>query len=320
MTAYLKWTTALLIVGLVGCGPKPKPLPPPPPPPPPPKPVGDLLRLSGQKGQSEQGKVKLDFENTSLSPNPKKPPRKWSYSFTLTAKHTYSDVDADGTQHVQVELLDVEAHSDNPKTAPLDPGVLAQIMQEAKITFDRSARGEVSKLEVEGGNKPGDRANYGPSITRIVVGSIYGAGRGYVFPERRVEVNNDWVVNTELPIPNGGKNTVELSYHYEAKDGNLATITFDGKTNGSVEKEDAPDKKTLLTGTRKGTLKFDVGSGTLVSQVVDTEDGRSDPGGQPMISGTIAKLHLQWDLQQPAAPAEPTPAPAQQGAPITPLP
>ncbi|MCS6914563.1 MAG: hypothetical protein RMK29_09540 [Myxococcales bacterium] len=275
-------------LGLGGC---PKPAPPPQPvvQPPPPPPRGDLFRFSQQAGTSGQGRVSIRIENEPLNP---KPGRKGASSgrlmraYTLTEEHLIVSVDADGTQHITGKLIDVEGKTDNPKEQR-EADALARALSEIKISFDRTARGEVipAKLEITDVNRPLD-----PRTARIVAGSIYGAGRGPIFPEEHVEVGRTWTIRSEVPIP-GGNITWEIEYKYERREGNIAVISFSGKSSGESQ-------GAQLTGDAKGELRFDLQKGALAAMTVDTKNA-SDPGPQASTPGTILRVHVEWEAVAP---------------------
>lgn len=293
LRTFLCASLPVLVLGLSACpAPKPKPTPVSPLPKPE-APKGDLFRLGEKAGTSGQGRVSIRVENEPL--NPPKPTRKGGgpaklvRAYTLSEEHTVIGVEPDGTQHITGKLLDVEAKTDNPKEQK-DADAIARLLTEIKIGFDRHPRGEVSKLEISDVNKPLD-----PVTARIVAGSIYGAGRGQIFPENHTEVGQSWTIRSEVPIPAGGANTLELEYHYDKKDGSIATCTFTGKSTGESQ-------GAQLTGELKGEFRFDVLLGTFVSMTVDTKSAR-DPGAQAQVPGSVLRVHVEWEAQAAKASA-----------------
>lgn len=300
MTTLAIWPVFVGLAGMAlpGCPmPKPVPVVVPPPPPKPVVPAGDLFRLQGRAGQKGQGKVSILIENEPLNVVAKA--RKGSVRlmrvFTLNEEHTLTAVDPDGTQHVVGRLVEIEGKGDSPREQK-DVDAVSRALAEIKVSFERSPRGEVTKLAVEGAQKPLD-----PGFARIMGGSIYGAGRGYLFPERNTEVGNDWKVRTEVPIPqpSGGQNNLEIDYHYEKKDGSVATISFKGKSQGESQ-------GAQLQGTTQGEVHFDLATGDFMGQMVDTISERSE-------SGVGSRLHVHVDWQ--ATPVQGTVSAPAQAAP-----
>lgn len=283
----------ILSAAIVSCGPSQKP----PPatvtkaPPPPPAPKGDTFRLSQQAGAAGQGKVSIRIENEPLGAAPVKPSRKGGApgklirAYVLTEEHSIAGVEPDGTQHVVGKLIDVEAKTDNPKEQK-DADALARALSEVKITFDRAARGEISNLDIKDVNKPLD-----PVTARIVAGSIYGAGRGQIFAADPIEVGQEWTIHSEVPIPAGGNNVLDLSYHYDKKDGSVATCSFTGKSAGESQ-------GAQLTGEMKGSFEFNLMKGAFVRMLVDTKSAR-DPGAQASTPGSVLRVHVEWEATTP---------------------
>jgi hypothetical protein len=286
----------ILSAAIMSCGPSQKPPPAPvKPPPPPAAPKGDTFRLSQRAGAAGQGKVSIRIENEPLGapakPSRKGAPAKLVRAYVLTEEHSITGVEPDGTQHVVGKLLDVEAKTDNPKEQK-DADALARALSEVKISFDRAARGEISNLDIKDVNKPLD-----PVTARIVAGSIYGAGRGQIFAADPVEVGQEWTIHSEVPIPAGGNNVLDLSYHYDKKDGSVATCSFTGKSAGESQ-------GAQLTGEMKGSFEFDLMKGAFVRILADTKSAR-DPGAQATTPGSVLRVHVEWEATTPpgAAPS-----------------
>lgn len=285
------------------CGPAPRPPVVAAPPPKPAAPPGELFRFQEKAGEAGQGKVSIRIESEPFSGNPKarKGPPKLARAFAMTEEHAVAAVDADGTQHVTGKLLDVEGKGETAKEQKA-ADALARALSEIKISFDRSAKGEVTRLKVEAVNDPLDE---GPA--RIVAGSIYGAGRGAFFPEQQTEVGNGWKISTEVPIPNGGSNNLEIEYHYDKKEGTVAAVSFKGQSHGESQ-------GAQLSGEIAGDFKFDYQAGRLVSHVLDTRSARAEA-----TSGSILRVHVEWQAQPsaaaPAAGADQAASPAAPAAP-----
>ena len=285
-----------LVLALGACGPKPAPVtgtikntPPLPPP-------GDQFRLAAKVGDKGEGKVSIRVETDQPAPKGKRAHQVRTY--LMTEQHSVSGVDPDGTQQVSGRLLDVEAKGENPKEQrELD--ALARALSEMKISFRRSALGEVTDLTAEPYNKPLD-----PSTAQIVARSIYGAGRGVLFAEQRQQVGQTWKKLSEVPLPgNAGANKLDLDYTYAKKEGTVATVSFTGKSAGQ-----AGDIK--LAGELTGELQVDLIAGTFLKQTVDTKSVRGE-GTPGMVTISV---HVEWQAQPgeaaPVAAAPPAAAPA----------
>lgn len=281
-----------LVMALAACGPKPRPVPGPVTNVPPPPPPGDVFRLSAKVGDSGQGKVTVRVE--SDQPGPKGKRVRVVRTYIMLEQHSITAVDADGTQQVSARLLDVEGKSENPKEQrELD--ALSRALSEVKIGFKRTPLGEVTDLTADPINKPLD-----PSTAQIVARSIYGAGRGVLFAEERQQVGQTWKKLSEVPLPNNaGSNKLDVDYHYDKKEGTVATVTFTGKSTGQ-----AGEMK--LSGELTGTLLLDLKTGSFVSQLMDTKSvrGEGTPG-----AATIS-VHVEWQAQAPEAPAQAAAPPA----------
>lgn len=275
--------TLSLGLALSACGPKPRPKTAINNPPPPPAPVGEQLRLAAKVGQTTQGKVTLRVE--SDSPGPKNKRVHSVRTYTLNEEQTVTAVDPDGTQQVTGRLRDVDIKSDNPKEARELEGI-ARALSELKITFKRTALGEVPELTAEPVNKPLD-----PYTAVVVARSVYGAGRGVLFTDQRKQVGDRWNKHSEVPLPNNaGTNVIDVEYRLEKLEGAVATIAFTGKSQAQ-----AGDVK--LTGELSGTLQLDVKTGAYLSQTVETKSVRGE--GTP--GAATVQVRLEWQAEAPAA-------------------
>ncbi|HZS39494.1 MAG TPA: hypothetical protein VFF06_21835 [Polyangia bacterium] len=296
----------LLVLGFAGCAHK-KP-PPPPPPKPKPVPKGDLLRFKYKEGEAPKANVKLIVEQEQAGkPGAKGGGVKVAFTVMFSEEEHVDVVSPDGTAQISARLVDADGTAGTgAKKDMVDDFALA--LDELKIQFKRSPRGEVSALIFSGLRKPLEEAT-----ARAIFNAIYAAGRGPVFPDDPIDVGGTWKGSTPLPPSSGLAGDVAFEYTYKGKDGTVATITcegtLDGKgTQGAVQLH--------LAGKSSNELKLDLDAGKLLSNTFDgstqTETGAT---GQPLQPAVKQHLHVEWSAPPIAAAASATPEPQAQPQP-----
>src|SRR5258706_12073560 len=129
---------------------------PPPPPPEPPKPVGDTLRFKAKAGEEPKAKVAMliDQEMTSTTGG-KSGTKKIILNFSFIEEEKVDSVAPDGAAQISARLVDVTgAATTGASQEMVDNFALA--LDDLKISFRRSPRGEVAAITVSGVHKPLD--------------------------------------------------------------------------------------------------------------------------------------------------------------------
>ena len=262
------------MVVMAGCAHK-KP-PPPPPPAPPPPPTGDKLRISTHAGDEPHAKVKLAIVQDVGK-------KHLELSFDFVDEEKVTAVDAEGTASVTARLVDaVGTASSGANQQMIDDFALA--LDELKIQFKRTARGEIAGVMLSGVRPPLEEGT-----ARSIVNAIYSAQRGAITPEPPMDVGQSWTVTAALPPSTGFTGQVSYTYKYERKGGGVAVITGAGKLEGKA----ASGGKTM-TGKSTAEYRLEL-SGRLIGSIVETD---TDVDAPP----SVVKQHIraEWALQSPA--------------------
>jgi hypothetical protein len=278
----------VLAIASMGCQPKPKPQPQHPTPPPPP-PKGELLRWKAKTGDAISAAVKLVFEtDIELSAGKKAGIKHAVFNYHFTDEEKIGEVASDGTATISTRLVDVAGSATGVSQEYTDDFALA--LDELKISFKRSPRGEVSALAITGVRKPLDEA-----IAFGVAQTLYLSGLGPILPEKNVEEKATWQADAPLPEKATGKFTVASGY--TKKEGPLATVTVEAnlqadRPNGSVTQK--------LTGKLNTELQLALEAGNfvhLVSDVLRQSDlllsGQATP-----TAGAKHHFHADWTRKQ----------------------
>ena len=264
------------MVAMVGCAHK-KP-PPPPPPAPPPPPTGDKLRITAHAGEEPHAKVKLAIVQDVGK-------KHLELSFDFVDEEKVMAVDPEGTASFTARLVDAvgTAASGAPQQMVDD---FALALDELKIQFKRSARGEIAGVMLSGVRPPLEEGT-----ARSIVNAMYSAQRGAITPEPPMDVGQTWTVTTALPPSTGFTGQVSYTYKYERKGGSVAVITGSGKLDG---------KATGKTMTGKSTAEYRLETGgRLIGSVVETD---TDVEAAP--SSVKQHVRAEWTYQSPPAEGE----------------
>jgi hypothetical protein len=278
------WLLLFLSCGFLACAHK---KPPPAPPPEPPK--GDLLRFKAAAGEEPKAKVTLLIDQEVMAAQGGKgSSRHIVLNFGFAEEEKVDAVSPDGTLQLSGRMVDVAGTASQGATQPqVDDFSLA--LDELKIQFRRSPRGEVAAITMAGVRPPLDE-----STARMVLNAIYSAARGPILPEGLVEPGASWQVQTQVPTPGGATAEATYSYKYAAKEGGVATIsgegTLDSKSGGGTTKH--------MSGKDLSEYKVEVATGHLLSSTVDVTRTVEDqiPGQQTMQVGLRSHIRVVWEL------------------------
>jgi hypothetical protein len=257
-----------------------------------PSPTGDLLRFKANAGDEPRARVSLLIEQeASAKAGDKSGTRKIILSFTLTEEEKVDAVAPDGTAQISSRLVDVSGEAgQGASQQQVDDFALA--LDELKIQFRRSPRGDVASITMSGVRNPLD-----DKTARTILNSIFAGGRGPILPEEFVEVGSTWNSTTQVATPFGTSAEATYVYKYVAKRDGVASITCDGaldsqKTGGTAQKR--------MTGKNSAEYKFSIASGRLVALtsdatilIEDISQGTSQPVG-----GTVkGRVKVEWAAQ-----------------------
>jgi len=288
----LRLGSVCLLVLLVGCGHKAPPPTKNPEPSPPPK--GDLLRFKANAGDEPKAKVTLLIEQDQAAKTGDKPSqaRKVVLSFHLTEEEKVDAVAPDGTAQLSSRMVDAVGEAGTG--APQDVvDLFALVLDELKVQFRRSPRGDVSSITVSGVRNPVD-----DKTARAILNAIFAGGRGPVLPEEFVDVGGTWNNTTQVPTNWGTSAEATYVYKYVSKDNGIATITCEGsldsqKAGGTAQKR--------MTNKNSAEFKFDIAKGKLVGLVSDTTTQVEDvvQGTAAPVGGAIkSRIKVTWTANQ----------------------
>jgi hypothetical protein len=277
-----------LLVLVSGCAHKA-----PPPSPPPAAPVGDtVLRWKAQPGESLSAKGKLTIvQDVSGGQGPKASTKHLALAFDFTEEEKVESVNADGTATVHARLVDVVGQTgEGGNQAAVDQFALA--LDDVKITFQRSARGEVNGLILAGIHPPLEE-----QTARAMLNSLYSAQRGPLFPEQPQIVGGTWKAETALPPSTGFSGQITYSYTLSRKGGGVAVIAAEGKVDGAGGSAQAPR---AMKGRSTGEYRFDLESGKLIGTVTEGQvDVDQVIGTPPTALKVKQQVRAEWALQAP---------------------
>lgn len=246
------------VVGLVGCPPKTKtkveePIAKPA------EPTGDTLRLKAAQGDANKGKVKLTIDQEA--PGKKGKVLQVSLQFDFVDEEKVEMAGPDGAQ-VSARFADATAKAiAGAKQDTADQ--LALALDDLKIVFKRSPRGEVSSLQITNVHAPLDE-----QTARAVVSAIFGAQRGAVLPEEPVDLSKTWKVELPMPANSNYSGTISYQYTYAKKEGGVVTVTTVGTTEGKAGSGNATQK---MSGKSTGEVRFELTSGKLLASTQDND-------------------------------------------------
>jgi hypothetical protein len=266
--------------------------PPPKNPEPSPAPKGDLLRFKANAGDEPKAKVSLLIEQEMTAANgAKSGTRKVILSFTLLEEEKVDAVAPDGTAQITSRLVDVSGTAGQGATqTQVDDFALA--LDELKIQFRRSPRGDVSSITVSGVRNPVD-----DKTARTVLNSIFAGGRGPILPEEFVDVGGTWNNTTQVPTPFGASAEATYVYKYVSRDNGVATITCDGALDSSKSGSNASKR---MSGKNTAEYKFSVAAGKLTGLSSDATITIQDvvQGSQQAAGNSIkGRVKTEWTAQ-----------------------
>jgi hypothetical protein len=278
----LAWGLSVLLT--IGCAHKP---PPPPPPPPPPK--GDLLRFKSNPGDELRAKVSLLIDQESAAKQGDKAGnRKMTLSFNFGEEQKVDAVAPDGAASISARLVDA---SGSAQTGATQQGVddFALALDELKISFKRTPRGEISAITMSGVRSPLD-----DKTARIILNAIYAAARGPILPEEQVDVGATWHATTQVPTSFGTSADATYNYKYVNKEGGVAVISCDGALD-SKSPEGTAQKR--LSGKNDSEYRLDIAGGRLVAFTTDvTTQLEEQVTGQQTLA-LASKLRVKVDYK-----------------------
>jgi hypothetical protein len=279
----------LFVVALVlsACAHKPPPAPPPPAPEPP---KGELLRLKPKAGEALKSHVKLLIEQevAGAQGDKRAATKPLVLQFGFGEEESVDSVAPDGSELVSARLVDaVGQASGGASQAMVDDMALA--FDELKINFKRQARGEVVSIGISGLRKPLDE-----KTARQVLNALYGAQRGPLLPEERVEKGATWKVSMPMPGLSGYEGDVHYDYAWARSDGAVAIIGGEGHAEGKKG-------TSKLTSKSSAEYRFDVAAGkllgTMVDQLTQVDDTAAPAGGQPVQSAVRQHVRVEWAVE-----------------------
>jgi hypothetical protein len=245
---------------LVGCGHKP-----PPPtknPEPSPVPKGDLLRFKANAGDEPKAKVTLliEQEQAAKTNDKNSQARKVVLSFRLVEEEKVDAIAPDGTAQLSSRLVDAvgEAGTGAPQNVVDE---FALVLDELKVQFRRSPRGDVSSITVAGVRNPVD-----DKTARAILNAIFAGGRGPILPEEFVDVGATWNNTAQVPTNWGTSAEATYVYKYVSRDNGIATISCEGSLDSQKAGSTAQKR---MTNKNTAELKFDIAKGRLIGLVSD---------------------------------------------------
>ena len=295
--------TALVVLAMVACAHEPPP--PPPAPPPPPKPPGDtVLKLTLTPGDVVRAHARLAIEQDVAGEKAQKDKspsaRHLELSFEFSEEEKVESLAADGTATVRARLADVIGKVGQGGNQDLvDRFALA--LDELKVTFLRTPRGETTALVLTGVRPPLE-----VETARAMLNSLYAAQRGPLFPDEAVRVGDGWKAHAELPASTGFSGLVTYQYKLERKGGGVAVVSGMGSIDGKGGGKETPRS---MTGASTSEYRVDLEAGRFIGTVVDSMVDIEQMLGTPPTKLEVKQhVHAEWMLTElpSTAPAEPS--------------
>ncbi len=112
------------------------------------------------------------------------------HTFNLSIEEKVNSIEQ-GSALVSARLVDVVGASGEPQLSDQ----LALALDDLKISFRRTDRGEILDLKIEGVRRPLDE----PTVLAIVT-TLFGAARGPCLPESEVALQDDWTVEADAEV------------------------------------------------------------------------------------------------------------------------
>jgi hypothetical protein len=253
-------------------------------------PKGDLIRLKPATGDQPSAKATLDIEQESAGPGSSKSGalRKLTLNFTLVEEEKVETVTPDGTAQISARLADVDGQA-STGVPQSQVNEMAMALDELKVQFRRSPRGEVAAVTLSGLRSPLDE-----KTARLIVSAFYSGNRGPILPPDSVEVGGTWKEQTNVPTTFGVADATYL-YKYVAKDNGVAVITGEGAFESKAGGGATPKR---MIGKINAEYKVDLATGRIVavSDEVSTQVEDTIPA-QSNASAVRTRVKVRWALE-----------------------
>jgi hypothetical protein len=286
--SVLRVTLLGLALVASACAHQKPPPPAPAPPPPPPPPAGDLLRLKAQPGAVTHGQVHVAVEtDVAGAQGGHSASRHLELGFDFTDEEKVQAVAPDGTQTITAELLNAVGHA-GPGTKQETIDNVALALDEVKVRFQRTTRGEVDALQISGVRPPLEE-----QTARTMLNALYLAQRGPLLDDKPVPVGGTWKVSTSLPPSSGFTGVVSYLYTYLRDSSGVSMIGCDGTVDG---KGGGGGTTQQMKGTSTASVRFERESGNLLSSTVDATVQLTQvvPAQQAIQSGVRQHVRAEW--------------------------
>ncbi|HUS66444.1 MAG TPA: hypothetical protein VMZ28_18030 [Kofleriaceae bacterium] len=242
-------------------------------------------------GEERTSKVKLAIEqDVSGSQGPKSASRKLALGFDFVEESKVDALSPDGTAQITARLADaVGSATGGADQKMVDDFALA--LDELKISFKRSSRGEIVALLLGGLRAPLEEGT-----ARAMLNAMYSAQRGPILPEGPVDVGGTWKVDTALPPSTGFTGLIAYNYTYARKGGGVAIISCVGTIDG----KGGPGAGTRkMAGKSVSEYRLEIATGKIIGSSVDSDVqiDQNIPGQQTISSGVKQHVHAEWTLQ-----------------------
>lgn len=287
-----------LVLVLGACAHKPPPKPATPPPQPPPAPIGDLLQLKAQPGAVSHGQVHIAIvTDLAGGQGGRSASRHIELAFDFTDEQKVQAVAPDGTATITARLLDAVGHA-GPGASQSQVDNVALALDEVKVRFQRTLRGEVDALQISGVRPPLEE-----QTARTMLNALYLAQRGPLLDDKPVPVGGTWKVSTSLPPSSGFSGVVSYLYTYLRDSSGVAMVGCQGTVSG---KGGGGGTQQTMTGQSSATLRFERETGRLLSSTADAtvQLGQTVPAQQTISTGIRQQVRAEWrrveeDVEKP---------------------
>jgi hypothetical protein len=272
-----------LLVGLLAaCGPHKRPSEPV-------SPNADKLRFRAAPGEEPRDKVSLQLEAELGRGGAASKHVTLGFDFTMEQK--IEAVGQDGAVQVYARPVDVVGKGGiGIDQKAIDEFALR--IDELRINFRRTARGEISNLAVTGIRPPMEEY-----IARGIVNGVFNAGRGSLFPEEPVEPGATWRVKALVPTPFGFQGEVNYTYTISRKMGNAVLILGEGSLEGKGKQGGMTRQ---LSGKSTTEFRFETENGKMIHSTVDTQYRVDDlvPPSMPAPAPTKMRVRVESGIPE----------------------
>jgi hypothetical protein len=249
------------------------------------------LRFKANAGDEPHAHVTLLIDQeVAVAQGAKIVSKRITINFMLLEEEKIDAVSPDGAAQLGARLVDVSGKPEAGATQQqVDDYSLA--LDELKIQFRRTPRGEIAAITLSGVRPPLD-----DKTARMILNNIYGASRGPILPEEFVEVGATWKTSVSIPTPFGITADANYTYVYKAKEGDVAIITGEGTVESKPAQGATPGKR--LAAKSSSEYRVEVSTGRLVSSSSDATTEVTD--GAQTTPGFKQRIKVAWNLN-PAA-------------------